>query len=82
MNKPRKKLLTNKRKHNYSIQAFERCLFLLIALILNKPKESLTDKSENLNIRIDKLTRVEKLVHFELSHNQPQSKLQTRISNE
>jgi len=54
----------------------------LIALILNKHKGSFIDKRENLNIIIDKLTLVEKQVHFELAHNQPPSKLQTRISNE
>ena len=55
---------------------------LLIAVILNKPKESLIDKSKNLNITINKHTRVAKHDHFELAHNRPPSKLQIRISNE
>ena len=77
----KKKLLTYNRKQKYKIQTFERCLSLLISLILNKPQESLIDKSKNLNITIDKLTRIEKHVHFKLAHNQPLSKLQIRISN-
>ena len=61
---------------------FGRCLLVLIALILKKPKESLIHICRNLNIAIDKLTQVEKHAHFELAHNQPPSKPQIRISNE
>ena len=52
----KKNLLTYKKKHKHNIQTFERCLSLLISLILNQPKESLIHKSKKLNITIDKLT--------------------------
>jgi len=53
-----------------------------MASMINKPKGSLTHKNKNINITIDKLTRVKKHVHFELVHDQPPSKLRIRVSNE
>ena len=55
---------------------------LLIALMPNKPKESLIHNSKNQSIAIDEHTRVEKHDHFEFPHNRPLSKLQIRISDE